>query len=231
MSFYQLQISRSFQDKWDDYLQLLQLTNKAIFFQNCTSILYDNIIKMKFPVPDNTEPLAGAFNFEEENAVRYVGGYVIAVLKKRHQSNKEILVGLNHLIDNNPVSTSSADWVQEVNRSGLTIITEQAQDAFMSIEACIKSKLRVNKAHKMDEQTRHQLQSELFSDSDVQFSWCLTGINLKIDDEIAEEILELCIDQWITVRENSFAHSIVEFYKQQSKKGTAKAKPLRKTLN
>ena len=139
-------------------------------------------------------------------------------------------MGLNHLTDN-AVSMPSANWVQEVNRGGLTIITDQAQDAFMSIEACIKSKLRVNKAHKMDEQTRHLLQSELFSDTDVQFSWCLTGINLKINDEIAEEILELCIDQWITLRENSFANLIVEFYKQQSKKGTEKAKPLQETLN
>ena len=99
MSFYQLQLSKSFQDKWNDYLQFLQLTSKAIFFQNCSSILYDNIIKMKFPVPDNAEPLADAFNCEEENAIRYVGGYVIAVLKKRHQSDKEIVSGLNHLTD------------------------------------------------------------------------------------------------------------------------------------
>ena len=102
--------------------------------------------------------------------------------------------------------------------------------ALMSIEASIKSKLRVNKAHKMDDQTRLQIQNELFCDSDVQFSWCLTGMNVKIDDETAEEILELCINQWITVRENSFANSIVEFYKQ-SKKGTEKAKSLWKTLN
>ena len=185
---------------------------------------------MKFPVANNPEPLPDSFNFEEENAIRYVGGYVLSVLKKRYQSDEEVIAGLNHLIDKNLVSTLSAEWVQEVNRGGLTMITDQAQDAFMSIETCIKSKLRVNSAHKMDEQTRHKLQSELFSDSDVQFNWCLTGINMKIDDETAEEILELCIDQWITVRENSFANSIVEFYKQQSKKGTEKAKPLRKTL-
>ena len=197
-SFYQLQVSKSFKDKWNDYLQFLKLTSKAVFFQNCSSILYDNIIKMKFPVADNAEPVADAFNSEEENAIRYVGGYVIAVLKKRYQSEKEIVAGLNHLTDKNPVSTSSAEWVQEVNRGGLTLITDQAQDAFMSIEACIKSKLRVNNAHKMDEQTRHRLRSELFSDCNVQFSWCLTGINMKIDDETAEEILELCIDKWIS---------------------------------
>ena len=92
-------------------MQLLQLTSKAIFFQNCTNILYDNIIKMKFPIPDKTEPLVDAFNFEEENTIHYVGGYVIAVLKK-YQSDKEIILGLNQLTNNN--SEINAAWVQEV---------------------------------------------------------------------------------------------------------------------
>ena len=233
MCFYQLQASKMFQNKWSDYLKLLQLSNKATFFQNCTSILYDNIIKMKFPVHDNIEPPAGEFNFEEENAVRYVGGYVIATLKKKYQSDKEIVAGLNQLMDKSTGinKATSATWVQEVNRGGFMLITDQAQDAFMSIEVSTKSKMRINKAHKMDEQTRHQLQNEVFCDSDVQFNWCLTGINVNIDDETAEETLELCIDQWITVKENAFANSIVEFYKQQSKKGTEKTKALRKTLN
>ena len=66
MSFYQLQVSRSFKDKWNEYLQFLRLKSKAIFFQNCTSILYDNVIKMKFPVANNPEPPPDSFNFEEE---------------------------------------------------------------------------------------------------------------------------------------------------------------------
>ena len=61
----------------------------------------------------------------------------------------------------------------------------------------------------------------------VQFHWCLTGVTLKVDEE---ELIELCIDQWISVREKSFANSILEFYKQQTKKGTQKAKALRKTV-
>ena len=62
----------------------------------------------------------------------------------------------------------------------------------------------------------------------VQFHWCLTGVTLKVDEE---ELIELCIDQWISVREKSFANSILEFYKQQTKKGTQKAKALRKQYN
>ena len=58
---------------------------------------------MKFPIPDKSEPLVDAFNFEEENTIHYVGGYVIAVLKK-YQSDKEIIVRLNQLTNNNKQS-------------------------------------------------------------------------------------------------------------------------------
>ena len=36
----------------------------------------------------------------------------------------------------------------------------------------------------------------------------MTGVNLQIDDEKAKELLEMCINLWITICENSFANSI-----------------------
>ena len=231
-SFYQFQVSTLLQEKWTSYLHMLELPAKPIFFQTCTSILFDIIIKTKFPVPDATQTPPEVFSFEEENAIRYVGGYVVAALKKR-ETDVEILAGLDHLTEKNPKAVSngnSATWVQEITRGGLILITEEAQDVFISIEACTKANLTVNKAHTLDDTTRHHLKNELYSDSDVQFYWCLTGITLKIDDLKAEELLELCIDQWISIRGNSLGNSIQEFYKQQTKKGTEKSKPLRKTI-
>ena len=76
-----------------------------------------------------------------------MGGYVIAVLKK-YQSDKEIIVGLNQLTNNNKHSNICCLCTGEQRWADM--ITDQAQDAFMSIEASIKSKLRVNNTHKMD---------------------------------------------------------------------------------
>ena len=184
-------------------------------------------MKNKFPIPDTTKPPPESFSFEEENAIRYVGGYVVATLKKR-ETDVEILAGLDHLTEKN-LEAIRRQNLQEVTRGGLTHITEEAQDVFISIEACTKANLTVKKAHTMNETTRYHLKNELFTDSDVQFYWCLTGITLKIDD-IQAELLELCIDLWISIRGNSLANSIQEFYKQQTKKWTEKSKPLRKTL-
>jgi len=231
--FYQFQISPRFTEKWKLYLQAINLPDKVIFFQSYTSVLFDNIIKVGFPVDCTAETLEVPLSFEEENAIRYVGGYVVAALKKQN-SDCELLAGLNHLTERNPDvirQASSAMWVREVNRGGLTHITEAAQDLFLSIEACIRTQLMLNKAHTLDETTRHRLQNEIFSNCDVQFSWSMTGINLQVDDEVAEELLEMCINMWITIRENSFANSIQEFYKQQTKKTIEKAKPLRKTVD
>ena len=41
------------------------------------------------------EPPAGEFNFEEENAVCYVGGYVIVTLKKKYQSDCSRIESIN----------------------------------------------------------------------------------------------------------------------------------------
>ena len=40
------------------------------------------------------------------------------------------------------------------------------------------------------------------TDSDVQFSWCLTGISIEIEDERADTILEMYIKKWVTIYMN-----------------------------
>ena len=50
--------------------------------------------------------------------------------------------------------SDSATWLQEINRGGLTVITQEAQQVFMAIETPTRKHLTLNKAHKMDETTR-----------------------------------------------------------------------------
>ena len=82
----------------------------------------------------------------------------------------------------------------------------------------------------MDNTTKSRVKQEVFANSNVQFGWCLTGIILKIGEDAAEELLEMCIDKWLTIRGHSFADSIQEMFKQQAKKGTSKAKALCKVV-
>ena len=82
----------------------------------------------------------------------------------------------------------------------------------------------------MNNTTLSRVKSGVFADSDVQFSWCLTGIIMKVGENRAEELLEMYIDKWLTFRGYSFADSIQEMFKQLAKEGTGKAKALRKTV-
>ena len=95
-----------------------------------------------------------SFSVEEENIICYVGGYVVATLKK-HEVDDEILHGLYHLIerDSDKVKADSATWHQEINRGGLTEITQEAHQLFMGIEASTRRHLTLKNAHKMDETT------------------------------------------------------------------------------
>lgn len=233
-AYYQLQISSVFLEKWKAFLESINAPTEAIFFQHCTRVLFDHLLKDKYPVQHEDQHTDSdcLLTFEEENAVRYVGGYVVAALKK-HEADEELLLALNQLIEKETLEaapSSSATWVEEVNRGGLTLITEEAHQFFVAIEGSIRSHLTLNKAHKMDDTTRSRVKNEVFADADVQFSWCLTGSILKVGEDRAEELLEMCIEKWLTIRGYSFADSIQELFKQQTKKGIEKAKALRKTI-
>ena len=98
------------------------------------------------------------------------------------------------------------------------------------VYAPTRKHLTLTNAHKMDETTRSSVKNDVFTDSDVQFTWCLTGVSLEISQDREEDLLEMCIEKWITISGFSCADSIQELFKQKDKKGTGKAKALRKTL-
>ena len=78
----------------------LRSTSRTNFFQSCTQILFDNVLKLKDPIPpsNNSSATNPSLSFEEQNAVHYVGGYVVASLKK-DELDQEVLHGLDHLTE------------------------------------------------------------------------------------------------------------------------------------
>lgn len=81
----------------------------------------------------------------------------------------------------------------------------------------------------MNDSFRSRLVNNLVDDSDVQFVWCLVGH--EMDEECSTECLEMIVKKWVTIRGFSFAKSMVELYKQESKKSTQKSKGLRAKLS
>ena len=169
---------------------------------------------------------------DEENAVRYVAGFVIRAAKDKLKvpNEQEILNILNSMVrveEASSTSTSSEDWVKSVNRGGLVQITEDAHQLFCAIEYCVRSQLHTSNMCSMDSTFRSRLTNSVLSNSEVQFRWACIG---NVDEEAGETCLEMIVHKWITIRGFSFANSVMEQYKQENKKGTAKSKSLRTKL-
>ena len=102
-------------------------------------------------------------------------------------------------------------------------VTEECHQLFLSIELITRHHIYIANVHSMDEEFREHLLNMIIIDDDALFNWTMTGAE-------DEEVLNVIIKLWITIRGNSFAKSVMEIYKKKSKKVTSKSKGLRTTL-
>ena len=209
------------------------LSKDPLLYQYITDQTFEMLIKKCLPSKDeSTEELEAfeqALTYEEGNAVRYTGGYVIPSLVQSSKDDgvKHVLCELKDDSDDGEDGPAS-DWVKAVNRGGLIKISTEAYQCFYAIEICIRRQLKTSNTDSMNDGFRQRLKDMMVSDDDILFYWTLAG---QIEgDETADKCLALMCDKWITIRGFSFAKNIMELYKQESKKGTAKSKSLRSTL-
>ena len=111
----------------------------------------------------------------EENAVRYVGGYVIRTLKQQ-KKHEDICHILEELTDNSPRSdhedepeAPANDWVTIIDRGGLTRITTDAYQLFYTIELCTRRYFHLNNVTSMDNTFRSHVDNCILNDDDVLF--------------------------------------------------------------
>ena len=237
VEFHKLRSSQSFEDRWKTFLDSVKLQNEPLFYQHFTQEVFEKLIEVKLKpasvaVCDHETPIP-RLTSDEENAVCYIGGYVVRKIRDALKSpqDKPVLTVLSQLITSPETKetscSTSQEWTHRISRGGLINITDQAFQCFYSIEYCIRRYLRVDKISEMDNTFRAKLENLVTSDDDVQFSWCLIG---PMEEKAGRKCLDLIIQKWVTIRGFSFANSIVELYKQENKKGTGKSKGLRTKL-
>ena len=230
--FYTFRSSEEFNSKWRSFLVKLCLDPDPLFYQHVTQELFETIIGKKLAIKEvvSTQSTEG-LTIEEENVVRYIGGYVIRMVKKNLHlpDDKEIMDILNLLVHSSAQSLthSSQQWTESLDRGGLISISDKAFECFCAIELGIRRHLNIANVNDMDDTFRSRVINDLVDDSDVQFCWCLVG---EMDEESGMECLEKIITKWVTIRGFSFAKSLMELYKQRSKKSTQKSKSLRTKL-
>lgn len=234
IKFHELTSSEDFVAKWEEFVKNVNTTVPPLLYQHLTDEIFEGIIK-KFcgsPTSNDTAPEEDTvvLSNEEENAIHYVGGYVIRELKK-DKSNSKMLPLLEHLTDTEKRATinEAQQWITSINRGGLTKITDTAFQCFCDIEVSIRRFLNVSNTRDMNEGFRKKVTSAILSDDNLLFDWCFAS-EFIVDQDIADRCLEKIVNKWFVIRGFSFSNSMMEMYKQQSKKGTGKSKPLRTYL-
>jgi len=141
--------------------------------------LFEDVIKKMFEMSTKLPACASAANDEalsneEENAIHYVGGYVLQELKKNH-SNSSILALIEKLTVTEKRATRidpSQQWVTSVDRGGLMKITEEAFQCFCDIEIAVRRFLQVNNTRDMNEKFSKKDVHAILRDENLLFDWC-----------------------------------------------------------
>lgn len=231
--YHTLRSSENFRSKWTQFLGGNCLQAEPLFYQQVSVHILSHLVKKATP-----EPIAhcapeevAALSYEEENAVRYMGGYILRALGKMNKGSSGILFQLKDLRndDEDTEPAESEEWICSIDRGGLIRITDEMYQVLIAIEYVTRSFYETSSADKlMDSSHQEEIIESIMDESDVQFHWSLASS--QMDEEYKDVILEQVIMKWITIRGFSFAKSILEQYKREAKKSTQKSKPLRSTL-
>ena len=236
-NFQKMTCSEDFTLKWCSFLELLQLNNEPLFYQILTDELFGQLLKKRLTQAgadqdDEDHEECDELTFEEENAIRYIGGYVVRKLREQPNCAKFKSL-LNELVceddqHNDPSDCQnendpSAMWTKTIDRGGLVKITNEAYKILQAIECCLRRYMNVKKIPQMDEEYKRYVMKMVTND-DVLFHWCTAGFG---SDEENEECLYHIVNKWITIRGFSFASSLMEMYKQERYR---KSKSLRTRL-
>lgn len=229
--YHALRSSDNFRFKWHQFLRSSGLSAEPLFYQQVSLYSLSQLVAKATPEPIACCPQeeVAALTYEEENAVRYMGGYIIRALNKVNKKNPEILLQLKDLVndDDNAEPAESEEWVCTIDRGGLIRVTDEMYNALTAIEYVTRTfYCDSSVASKVD--CRDIVTASIIDANDVQFHWSLASA--QMDEEYREHILEQIVTKWVTIRGFSFTKSILEQYKRETKKSTQKSKPLRSTL-
>ena len=222
-------ISTTFRELWADFLSktIKEGAQSALVTQYVTRKLVDKLLLEQFPLPASSSvEEADELSYIEENALRYIAGYVVRVLEARikdghHPLSESLLRGLSELVGDDDYEDHSSDWLRSIDRGGLIHVNQNAYRFFYSVEMEIRRSLAEDEALFKD------MKEILCEDIDVTYNWDVCMHDLQ---EGKDELLKMAVSQYVTVRGFSYAKSVLEQYKQRARKTVEKSKGLRKKI-
>ena len=161
--------------------------------------------------------------------LRYAAGYIPRALRKklsksRHPLKDDIQLCLFDLLDDgDEEANDSQDWVQLINRGGLTRVNHTTFEMFVAMEYELRKHI-----HRGQTLNLEHITTAITENEDVLFLWSL--VSADWEDSSASELLQMVVNQWVKIRGFSYASAWVEQYKVAQKQTTQKSKGVHKQL-
>jgi hypothetical protein len=235
--YHKLRTNKIFREEWDKFLEA-SVGEKQLptLYQYVTHQIFKELIQNKYAIPETgcSAKTLTPLTWEEENALRYVAGYVCRrvqeSLKRSTRPDKEKMVlFMIHLSgDEDMEERGTETWTDSIDRGGLWHVNDITYTVFYHMEEEIRSHLQVKLLDHMDDKTRENIAEAMLANEDILFQWSL--LSTAIDDISGKVILQMLAKLYLTVRGFAFAASCLEMYKQRHKRKTQKSKGLRKKL-
>ena len=212
-NFHEIRTLPIFQSDWEKFLKLTNLEPDPLVYQRLSLESLTILIKQATPIQrtDTTAITVSDLTYEEANALRYIGGYIIRTLRESLKGNEDALGGLRVITndDDDTTPAESEEWMCSIDRGGLIRITDEFYQTLCAIEYAVRRSLKV-----CSTVIPKTLAVEIREDSDVQFNWCMASAEMS--DELSHLLLAK-INKWITIRGFSFTNSIQKKTTKQHK--------------
>ena len=120
---------------------------------------------------------------------------------------------------------SPSDWTRAINRGGLSFVNNPTYHA---MEMAIRPELTQQTAPSITAGFKSEVIKKIHDSEDIAFYWSI--VSAEWEKEVAEILLGMIAELWITVRGFGFARHWMEAYKQRQRKTTQQSKGVRKQL-
>ena len=236
-AYHRLRTADTFVSDWRLFItNSIGLKAFPSFYQFVTQHIFKELMKEAYPVVEisghDCESPGRPLTYEEQNALRYVAGYIIRKVQQRletstHPRKDEMVLLLMECAgDELSENVGTETWTNMIDRGGLWHINDQTYSIFNIMEDEMRRFFRLD-VQRPHEGMKDTAMKALLKSDDL-FEWCLIAV--EADDDISTLVLEKIVELYVTVRGFAFAKSCMEMYKQVKKKTVQKSRALRSKL-
>ena len=233
--YHVMRTSAAHKELWKRALESSGCSLLPTFYQYVTNEVFKQLFKQEFSfssaaLDTELQPITK----EEENALRYVAGYICRKVRDKVESSKvsgrdDMLLCLSSLSgDDDEEEEVGDEWTNMIDRGGLLHVNYDTYTLFYLIEEHVRKHLTIDKLHKQESDSKEIIIDTVLKNEDISFQWSMLASTL--DHNVSKTLLDMVINEYITLRGFAFGASCLELYKQKSKKTLQKKKGIRKKL-